>query len=302
MFCVSGFSGVGKDEFCRRLVEKHGAVHTGLADPAKRHMAEVYGFSRDQLFGPSAMRNAGDARYPKTILIEMGARPAKPDELLLNPSDDDYTDPEKTWWCLDMPDNVEACNEAANTAVVMGHLDHLPSRKIEGAMRFFFDSTNPKFFLSPRESLQLYCNLMNDLYLCTWVRHGVEVHRKLAELQGPVIVGCPTYTYDRMTGLRLNGGERRPTKDVITCFSDFRHRHEIRYVDEAEQQFGDFRAVLIRVKRPEIDKPPYDHRSETEQATIPDGEFDFVVDNNHDVEGLHEVADQIVAIVKAGKA
>ena len=306
MFCVSGFSGVGKDEFCHRLVEKHGAVHTGLADPAKRHMAEVYGFSRDQLFGPSAMRNAGDGRYPKTILTEMGARPVKSDELLLNPSDDDYTDPEKVWWCLDMPDDANACNEAANAAVVMGHLDHLPSQKIEGAMRFFFDSTNPKFFLSPREALQLHCNLMNDLYLCTWVRHGVEVHRKLALLRDKLItdnqVSRPTYSYDRMTGLCIDRDlERGLTRDVVTCFSDFRHWHEIRYVEEAEREFGDFKTVLIRVKRPGIETPPYDHRSETEQATIPDHEFNFVVNNARDVASLHEDVDNIVTAVKAGK-
>jgi len=65
MICVSGFSGTGKDEVAGRLVRTHGAVQTGLADPAKRHMADLYGFTEHQLFGPSSARNGGDLRYPK---------------------------------------------------------------------------------------------------------------------------------------------------------------------------------------------------------------------------------------------
>lgn len=313
MFCVSGFSGTGKDEFCRRLVEGHGAVHTGLADPAKRHMADIYGFTRDQLFGPSQMRNAGDPRYPKTAITKAGARLADRSELLDANGDD--VDPEKIWWCadLDLTDKTEIRN------LVMAPSDSacagkklFQSKKLGGTrVRIFFEDTNPMFFLSPREALQKYCDLMNQMYLCTWVQAGVELHRKLAVLKDVIVadnqISRPIYAYDRMFGLMPNksgiGTEavfhREATRDVITCFSDFRHRHEINYVHEiADGERGDFKAVLIRVKRPGVEKPPFNHRSETEQATIPDSEFDYVVDNNDTVSSLHAMVDTIVSQVK----
>jgi hypothetical protein len=59
-----------------------------------------------------------------------------------------------------------------------------------------------------------------------------------------------------------------------------------------------FIPVLIRVKRPSIPNPPYNHRSETEMATIPDSVFDFVVNNNGTVEDLHGFAKLILQAIK----
>lgn len=309
MFCVSGYAGTGKDEFCKRLVSKHSAVHTGLVDPAKRHLADVYGFSRDQLFGPSSMRNAGDPRYPKTVVVEAGARPAEKSELLLDTSEDHYTDPENNWWCADF-DLAHRNGLGEDMTVVWGNPPcvmigsvSIPCRRLDGMkVRIFFEDTDPRFFLSPREALQQYCGLLNQLYPYTWVRLGVETHRRLAA----GVDGSFVYAYDRLLGLvnngcQLNGTEvyRSGAPDAITCFSDFRHWDEIRYVRQAWNTLGDFVPVLIRVRRPGIEKPPYNHKSETEQATIPDSEFDFIVDNNHDVAGLYETVDRIVELVKA---
>ncbi len=306
MFCVSGFSGVGKDEFCYRLVNKHGAVHTGLTDPAKRHMAEVYGFTRDQLFGPSYMRNAGDCRYPKTVVTAYKGRRTSQSELTLDTSQDSYTDPSKHWWCIDLDlskgDEVQFLNDLG-----METLDHFRHSQQEGYIRLFFEETDPRFFLSPREALQKYCNLMNKMYLFTWVRHGIEVHRKLAcfKTDGLNQTRHPVYCYDRMLGLIDNEcvidnveTRREVTGDVITCFSDFRHWHEILYTRQAAKESNEFRPILIRVKRPGIEKAPYNHRSETEQETIPDSEFDYVVMNNGSIEQLSLTVDTIVSQVK----
>jgi hypothetical protein len=192
-----------------------------------------------------------------------------------------------------------------NSAVLAGDR-HLPTQYL-GRMqtRVFVQDTDPGFFLSPREALQLYCDLMNQLDMFTWVRAGVSTHRKLAELHVQARgtrMRSPKYAYDRMLGLCINKRgeewERGLTEDVVTCFSDFRHRHEIQYVRQAEKTHEDFKPVLIRVKRPGVETPPFNHRSETEQATIPDSEFDYVVDNNDTIESLHKVAAQIVEQVK----
>src|SRR6476619_2210317 len=69
---VVGFCGeanVGKDTAADFLVKNHGFVKVALADPLKRICKEVYGFSDNQLWGPSKERNKPDERYPR-ILIE----------------------------------------------------------------------------------------------------------------------------------------------------------------------------------------------------------------------------------------
>lgn len=232
MVCVSGFSGIGKDEFCKRLIEKHYAIQTGLADPAKRHMADIYGFTEEQLFGPSKCRNAGDLRYPK--------------------------------------------------------FDRTRDSSIEEG--------DPAFWLSPREALQKYCGLMNELYQDTWIRKGIEDQIKIASGE---------YTYSKMCGLmhvsdrRCGGGYEDRPENVVTCFADFRHWHEIRLARKHRSE--NLLPVLVRIVSERIKTPPYDHRSETEQTTIPDSEFDFVVRNDGTVQELHDKADTVMEYVLVNK-
>lgn len=56
-------AGAGKDEVAKRLSERHGFVTVALADPIKRICRDVFDFSEEQLWGPSAARNAPDPRY-----------------------------------------------------------------------------------------------------------------------------------------------------------------------------------------------------------------------------------------------
>ncbi len=56
--------GAGKDAAADVLVSI-GYVKVGLADPLKRICKEVYNFSDEQLWGPSALRDTPDFRYPR---------------------------------------------------------------------------------------------------------------------------------------------------------------------------------------------------------------------------------------------
>lgn len=58
-----GQSGSGKDTAADFMTENHGAVKIALADPIKRLAMEVFGFTEEQLWGPSGNRNEVDARY-----------------------------------------------------------------------------------------------------------------------------------------------------------------------------------------------------------------------------------------------
>lgn len=61
---VMGQAGSGKDTFANHLVLKKRYSIIALADPMKRFLMQVYGFSVEQLWGPSHLRNIGDKRYP----------------------------------------------------------------------------------------------------------------------------------------------------------------------------------------------------------------------------------------------
>jgi len=67
---INAEAGSGKstvaDDF---LVKEHGFVAVALADEMKRICKTVYGFTRDQLWGPSALRSQPDKRYPRTCKV-----------------------------------------------------------------------------------------------------------------------------------------------------------------------------------------------------------------------------------------
>ena len=60
---LCGFAGSGKDTTADFLIQHHGFIRIALADPLKRICRDVFGFTDDQLWGPSASRNAPDLRY-----------------------------------------------------------------------------------------------------------------------------------------------------------------------------------------------------------------------------------------------
>lgn len=62
---ISGLAGSGKDTCADFLVRNHDFVKVSFADPMKRICMDVYGFSFDQLWGPSSERNKPDARLPR---------------------------------------------------------------------------------------------------------------------------------------------------------------------------------------------------------------------------------------------
>lgn len=71
-----GVAGSGKSTAARILCDRLGAVEVSLADPIKRIAGELFGFDRQQLYGPSECRNAVDQRYnitPRHVLQTLGS-------------------------------------------------------------------------------------------------------------------------------------------------------------------------------------------------------------------------------------
>lgn len=60
---ITGPAGSGKDTAAAFLIKNHGFARIGMADKLKRICRNVFGFSEEQLWGPSSARNAPDERY-----------------------------------------------------------------------------------------------------------------------------------------------------------------------------------------------------------------------------------------------
>jgi hypothetical protein len=285
MICISGWAGTGKDECAGHLVKKYGAIHTGLADPGKRHLMDAYGFSVEQLWGPSKFRNAGDPRYPKPIVSKLGLT------LDQNMGDNYYST------VISEDNSVEKIilfNEVGEEKLSNFMKEKEPSSTYKiGVM-----GTDPRYFLSPREGLQKYMELMNTLYADTWIRKGIDIHKQLVSVESSLLMKNAVrkkYSYSKENGVVPTDGTWEHIDSMfITCFSDFRHIHEHLLARKSEDEI--LVPVLIRIKRPNVTKPPFDHRSETEQTRIRDAAYDFILNNSGTLDDLYSSIDEIVRV------
>lgn len=289
LICVSGWSKTGKDTACERLVRNHHSIQTGLADPAKRYIMDVYGFTYDQVFGPSESRNAGDPRIPKNVYFQFGAEPCS--SLTTSVSGKG-----KEWHYVDLDEEDVRKSNLSGALAKLG-----PSTEVgAGFRRYYFQDTNPDFFLSPREVLQEHCEQFNDFHINTWIRKGLELQVELARVRREHNQWSWTFDYQKEKGLVPLSALNRwfsSEQPVVTCFSDFRHIHEFKMAREYDS--SERAVVLVRVKRPGIIKPPFDHRSENEQALVRDSAFDFVINNDSSLSDLYSKMDQIVEAAKS---
>jgi hypothetical protein len=63
-------AGTGKDTVADLFVSEHHFAKVAFADPMKRFLMEVYGFTKEQLWGPSDLREVPDKRFPRRHTFE----------------------------------------------------------------------------------------------------------------------------------------------------------------------------------------------------------------------------------------
>jgi hypothetical protein len=256
-------------------------------------MKDAYDFTDEQLWGPSKFRNAGDLRYPKPDHTKVNLQPWEgplPDEVVdvVDVKGDSYLgDRSGPFW---YSGNVRR-SDTRGTVLQFDDLGPVfPYEPLKlGDARYFVREGDPAFWLSPREALQKYMELMNTLYADTWIRKGIEIHRQIASRM---------FLYTKEEGVIRNPShaphlDYKDDRTEITCYSDFRHIHECRLAKTSEDET--LIPVLVRIKRPTVTRPPFNHRSETEQTRIRDAAFDFIIDNDGTLEDLYAEVDNIVS-------
>lgn len=65
---LSGIAGAGKDSVANILVNDHRWTLYSLAGPLKRFSQDMFGFTDEQVFGPSSARNRPDPRWARPCL------------------------------------------------------------------------------------------------------------------------------------------------------------------------------------------------------------------------------------------
>jgi hypothetical protein len=134
------------------------------------------------------------------------------------------------------------------------------------------DETHP-LYLTPRYALQqLGTEWGRDCYPTIWVEYAIRVHDRLQ--QG----GC---VYDQKSGVRFTSmvdSEMMSSKKNVVI-PDSRFKNELALIQRAGGK-------TIRIKRPGVEVPAWQHASETEQMEIPDSEFDYIVVNDGTLDDL----------------
>lgn len=303
MIAISGYSGSGKDETAKVFVENHGAIQTGFADVEKRHLHEIYGFSEDQLFGPSSSRSAGDFRYPKPVYKMHGCAKCDKTPENLNPDFRWHSLKTVTSAVNHLNIDIEKFRKNLTSTLIYSKSDELQEIII------YFRDNNPFFFLSPREALQLRCDILNQLYEGTWINLGIAKQIVLSDHSWYItengILGYKKYSYSRIRGVTGYGNEIHDVDDkgihpgdpFFTCFADVRHWHEVKEFENLAENSNMIIPVLIRIKRPSVPKPPFNHKSELEMEEIPDSRFHFIINNDSTIESLRNKTEEVVKII-----
>jgi hypothetical protein len=263
---MCGLANSGKDTAAQYIVTDHSFVPIAFADEMKRICKRIYLFTDEQLWGPSEMRNAIDKRYPRAghTWVSLPRRERKPNA------------EEGAKWGPDVTKIVEhdwygcACCSREIRA----------TRSEDDDSSFLID-TEP-CYLTPRYALQqLGTGWGRDCWGDTWVAVTLRDARLLLGMDKSDAVSG--YWYDRKLGLQDNFKTKRiPNFVPGVILTDVRYLNEIRAIKAVGGK-------VVRVRRPGagLQGGAGQHSSETEQASIPDSEFDAVIINDESLDALH---------------
>lgn len=246
-FC--GLAGSGKDTAADFMVERGEGAKLALADPLKRICQATFGFTDEQLWGPSSERNKPDKRY----------------------------------WRFEVSEKeIEKLTEAWHNGADAGH-----GPDIQGTLAEFCGLTEEEWayyvevggYLTPRFALQqLGTEWGRRCYPNIWVHNAIRDAKILLEStieddkwrQGPP--GFHRIGYSPQRGIHnLLGQAARQISNVY--ISDVRFLNEVVAINEA----GGVVYQLLRGQG--LMGTAGLHKSETEMKNIPAHLFKGIIDN-----------------------
>jgi hypothetical protein len=245
---ISGAAGSGKDTVANFIAKYSGSVCIAQADPMKRFAKTVFGFTEDQLWGPSESRNAPDPRFDDSETWERATRK--------------IVDFGQIWICDVLPDLDGIGVTAARSAL---HDWFTTARRERGGQG------RPP--LTPRYVLQTLGT--------EWGRHfNPSMWNDYAVRSARTLLGGG-YGYDKAEGLfktdAVATGLSGDAEFVI--ITDGRFRNELMGIKAVG-------GSCIKVQNPTPADNAVEragvagHRSESEQKQIPDSYYDFIVTND----------------------
>lgn len=259
---LCGEAGSGKDSAANHLASARGAVCIGQADPLKHMAREWFGFTDEQLFGPSACRNAIDERF--TVEDDIALQGA---HNLAYRNMENYG----PGWCRKLFGRERI-------AEAMARLDNWWSSFIKPAI-------NGRR-LSPRLVLQtLGTEWGRSIDERVWSRHALDIAFDC--LGGG-------WRYNRVNEPVKDGSFGGYNLAVIT---DGRFRNEIL----GTKRIGGIAVEVVRSANLSAEAQAAGvngHRSESELGSVPKHFYDFRIANNGTLEQLYNrvdyVADQLM--------
>lgn len=251
-----GPAGAGKDTVASFMAKNHGAVTLAHADPMKRLAKLVFGFTEDQLWGPSESRNGADVRYA--------------DRRNWDHAEHVLWSPAVMEWILDLFGAMVDDEFNRRRGALLQWLENLRTST--------FSEDKP---LTPRLALQtLGTEWGRAQGRDVWTAYAVKTAIKL--LGGG-------YRYDRAVGLVADDQMVGPERVVVT---DGRFKNEVLSV---KTHGGMVVKVTDASLKGLLEAGIPGHQSEAEQKTIPADWFDFIIVNNK-ANGLADLEDKIKAL------
>jgi hypothetical protein len=262
----------GKDTVADIFKDSFWFAKLALADPIKRLCMEVYGFSKEQLWGPSHLRNGVDRRYLRKLVSPPGGKgyavicgrcyaAAFPNET-----------EEKTIGIIG-PRKCQSCGDECEHGIV-GKEVRTP--------------TQLPVFLTPRYALQrLGTEWGRHCYDETWVSYGMnQATTLLSERRGffylpwegivERVEQCPQGEFER------DEAPARPTAGVV--FSDIRFKNEVAYI----RKRGGVSLLVERHVEEHPDDVDLTHQSEAEVASFTEQDFDMTLKNDGTLDDLRK--------------
>lgn len=276
---VTGQAGSGKDTVADRLVEEHGYVKIALADPLKRLGMHVFGFSEQQLWGPSEFRNEFDERFNMCEIVSGGVKFGPKSKLSAIRKVCDGG-----WYV-----SARALQEYGPEwlASVVGYENYAEhGEELMESLCMWFKFLGHKYAeLSPRIMLQHLGTEWGRIHVEKILGDNMIWVSAMLRTAAEALKGYP---YDRRHGLDMVHEGPAPAGVVV---SDVRFFNELAAIKGAE-------GTLIRVKRPETDKKAAKtgiggHASEMEQKSFKDEQFNYVIMNVGTLDELLEKVDKV---------